>query len=176
MPKEYVLTSQLRAELKKPLGNLVRGSFEETSRKIKEITQKQNHVVIISVGDTVTRNLARGRIPQKLLIIDNKCMREDVRPFLLPAEKTIHVKNPQGTLTREAMDATREALKGNSSVKIVVDGEEDLLTLPAILFAPIDSYVVYGQPHEGMVIVKVTDEKKKEIAKILEAMEKGSKN
>ena len=40
-------------------------------------------------------------------------------------------------------------------MKIVVEGEEDLATLPAILYAPPGSVVVYGQPDEGSVLVKV---------------------
>ena len=40
---------------------------------------------------------------------------------------------------------------------LLVDGEEDLATLPAVLAAPDGASVVYGQPGEGMVLVTVTD-------------------
>ncbi|MGA8855944.1 MAG: DUF359 domain-containing protein [Candidatus Bathyarchaeia archaeon] len=62
--------------------------------------------------------------------------------------------------------------KGNSVV--VVDGEEDLLTLPAILSSPDKSLVVYGQPSVGIVLVRVTPEKKKDVTKLVEEMEKKS--
>jgi len=53
-----------------------------------------------------------------------------------------------------------------------IKGEEDLLTLPAVLFAPLDSVVCYGQPGKGMVLVKVTEEKKRGALKIAEKMMK----
>jgi uncharacterized protein (UPF0218 family) len=93
------------------------------------------------------------------------------KPVKLTTDRTVHVKNPQATITAEAIDAVQDALRGSSSVKIVVDGEEDLLALVAILNAPESSFVVYGQPYEGIVVVKVTAEKKTEIAQLLREME-----
>ncbi len=52
----------------------------------------------------------------------------------------------------------------------MVDGEEDLATLPAILYAPLGSAVVYGQPNEGSVLVMVTPEKKKQIENLMKQM------
>jgi len=103
-------------------------------------------------------------------------MRKNIHPIPLIADKTIHIKNPPGTITREALEAIQEAIKSKCSVKIIVEGEEDLLTLIAVLYAPENSLVVYGQPHEGIVMVKATQEKKEEVAEILKAMEKFSKS
>jgi uncharacterized protein (UPF0218 family) len=82
----------------------------------------------------------------------------------------MHVKNPRGTISEEAFTIIQEALKETARVKIVVDGEEDLLTLVAVLAAPENSFVVYGQPHEGIVVVKASPEKKAEVAVLLKAM------
>jgi hypothetical protein len=92
-------------------------------------------------------------------------------PDRLKAEKIVYIKNPQGTIAEEAVAAIQDALKSNVSVKMIVEGEEDLLTLVAISYAPENSLVVYGQPYEGIVVVKITPEKKAEIAEILRAME-----
>ena len=51
---------------------------------------------------------------------------------------------------------------------IVVDGEEDLLTLPAILFAPPNSLVLYGHWQHGIIAVEVDEEMKEKIWKIIE--------
>ena len=59
------------------------------------------------------------------------------------------MNNPQGTITKEAVAAIKEAIDKNEHTHIVVDGEEDLLTLIAVLYAPENSFVVYGQPHTG---------------------------
>ena len=82
----------------------------------------------------------------------------------------VYVKNPPGTITEEAIVAIKEALESPKHVHILVDGEEDLLVLIAVFYAPEKSLVVYGQPYEGIVVVKVTSEKKAEAAEILKAM------
>jgi hypothetical protein len=46
---------------------------------------------------------------------------------------------------------------------LIIDGEEDLLTLPAILFAPLNVYIVYGQFEEGIVALPVTEDLKEKI-------------
>jgi uncharacterized protein (UPF0218 family) len=56
-------------------------------------------------------------------------------------------------------------------VHVVVDGEEDLLVLVAVLYAPVGGLVVYGQPGEGVVVVRVTDAKRAEALGILKGME-----
>jgi GTP-dependent dephospho-CoA kinase len=173
---KYVLTPELRIELKKPLGTLIKGPSAATMKKLKEKAAKDNPPIVVSVGDTVSKNLYRYNFRPNLAIVDNKRMRRNVQTTELQATKIIHVQNPQGTLTEEAINATREAIEDKNSVEIVVDGEEDLLALIAIAYAPQNSYIVYGQPLEGIVVVKATPDKKAEIAAILGAMEKGSKN
>jgi len=58
----------------------------------------------------------------------------------------------------------------------MVDGEEDLLTLVVVLSAPEDALVVYGQPHRGIVVVKVTEETREKMWRIVDAMEESSKS
>jgi uncharacterized protein (UPF0218 family) len=137
----------------------------------KDMVEKEKPAVIISVGDTVSKNLEQNHVFPQLLIVDNRVMRRNILSIPLTAEKIIHIKNPPGTITEEALIAIQEALKSHCRVKIVVDGEEDLLTLIAVLYSPENSLVIYGQPHEGVVVVKATNEKKAEIALILKAME-----
>jgi hypothetical protein len=89
---------------------------------------------------------------------------------MVTAEKTVHVSNPQGTITKEALTAVKQAIDRNEHTHIVVDGEEDLLTLIAVLYAPENAVVVYGQPYTGIVVVKVTPQKKAQAEKFLKAM------
>jgi uncharacterized protein (UPF0218 family) len=170
----YIITPELRAKLKEPFGILVKGSFDQTMAKMREI-KSQNPPKIISVGDTVTKNLHDYKIPPDLAIIDNQCMRKKFQPTNYTS-KAFNVKNPQGTITKEAVETIKEALKSSEHSHIVVDGEEDLLTLVAVLYAPENSVVVYGQPYEGIVLVKVSPEKKTQALEFLKAMKKGSKS
>ena len=176
MAVKHCLTPELREALKQPLGTLIRGSFVDTMGRLKKMVAQENPAGIISVGDTVSKNLSENGFSARLYIVDNKCMRKSTKPFKLPADRTVYVTNPQGTITEEAEQAIEAALRKSERVKIVVKGEEDLLTLVAIAYASEDSYVIYGQPHEGIVVVKVTADKKKEIASILKSMEKRSKS
>lgn len=50
---------------------------------------------------------------------------------------------------------------------IVVDGEEDLLTLPAMAFAPVGAVLYYGQPNEGINEIDITEAKKQEAEEYL---------
>ncbi|MEM3769930.1 MAG: DUF359 domain-containing protein [Candidatus Bathyarchaeia archaeon] len=171
MSAAYVLPLTLRRKLKKPLGTLIRGSFEETIQKFKQIVDDEKPPRIISIGDAVSKSLVENGISLNLIIVDNRVMRENITPVPLSAEVEKRVKNPAGSITFEALNTIKETLEDNRKTKIVVEGEEDLLALCAILYAPENSFVVYGQPHEGMVAVKVTKQKKREVARILKAME-----
>jgi uncharacterized protein (UPF0218 family) len=62
-------------------------------------------------------------------------------------------------------------MDSDSPVRIFVKGEEDLAALPAIAMAPLSSVVIYGLPDEGAVVVKVTQDKKKEIQSLINKME-----
>jgi len=175
MTTRYLLTPELRKRLQKPIGTLLQGSPKETIRKLKDLTDQENPPMIISVGDSISKNLTRSNIFPELSIVDNKVMRRKIQPITLKADKTLYARNPPGTITDEAITTIKEAIKHNGHVKIVVDGEEDLLTLVAALYAPKNSFVVYGQPLEGIVVVKVTNQKKKEVTEIMKAMEKFEK-
>jgi len=171
MATRYRLTPELRKKLKKPIGALIQGSFNEIMKKLKDLVEKENPPMIISVGDIVSKDLTRNNMFPKLSIVDNKVMRKRIQPIALTADKTLHVKNPPGTITKQALATIQEALEHNRRVKIVVDGEEDLLTLAVTLYAPENSFVVYGQPFEGVVVVKATKQKKREVTEVLKAME-----
>ena len=170
MAVAYVVTPELRVKLKEPFGTLLSGTFSETMNKLKVIVDSQKPPKIISVGDTVSRNLHEYGVAPQLSITDNKSMRKRTRAATFRVEKVVRVSNPRGTITEEAIAAVREALVAAEKIHLVVEGEEDLLTLIVVLYAPEKSFVVYGQPFEGVVVVEVTAKKKAEAAKILKAM------
>ena len=175
MPVIYTLTPKLRIKLKDPFGSLIQGTPEETMDKMREMVEKEKPPSIISVGDVVSQNLHKHNIHPQLTIIDNISLRDQPMPKEAEVEKTIYVDNPQGTITQETILAIRKALDKNEHTHIVVNGEEDLLTLIAVLFAPENTFVVYGQPHLGIVVVKVTPERKSQAQEFLKAM-KSSKS
>ena len=139
--------------------------------KIKQLIQKQKPNQIISVGDVVTQNLTKNHVPIHVMIIDNKALRRGIQPIKAEAQKILHVKNPPGTITPEAWTTVQQALEQSQITKVFVDGEEDLLTLVAVIQAPANSLVIYGQPYEGVVAIKVTAQTKKKMQKIIDTMQ-----
>jgi GTP-dependent dephospho-CoA kinase len=171
----YTLTPELRAKLKHPFGKLIQGTPEETMGKMEILVEKEKPPMIISVGDIVSSNLHKSNIHPQLSIIDNVSLRKHLIPKEAVVQKTVFVNNPHGTITSEAILVVKEILNRKEHTHIVVDGEEDLLALIAVLYAPEDAFVVYGQPNSGIVVVKVTPERKAKAKGFLKAM-KSSKS
>ncbi len=166
----YVLTPEFRERFKQPFGLLLRGNSIQTMKQLNIIVNREKPPKIVAVGDTVSRNLHEHRVKPQLSITDNKSLRKTVEPVTFQCKQILRVSNPQGTITAEAITAVQDALRSQDEVHIIVDGEEDLLTLIAVLYAPDGSFVIYGQPYEGVVVVKVTAEKRAEAKELLDAM------
>lgn len=163
------LPENLRARLKEPLGELIPGPSERSVRRLRQILDSEKISKIVCVGDFVSRLLSELSIEFDLAIVDNKVMRQETGGHSIKSERVFRVVNPAGTLEVSAWAAIGEALKRPHSL-LVVDGEEDLLTLPAIMLAPHGSLVLYGQPREGMIAVRVDKSKKSEIESIVNEM------
>lgn len=139
---------------------------------LKALAEKEKPTKIVTVGDRVSQDSTDHNLSPHILIVDNKIMRKEIPPIPAVADQVVNVKNPAGTITDEAWSAIEEAMMRPQRTKIVVEGEEDMLTLVAILVAPEDSLVLYGQPHKGVVAIKTTAETKHKIQKIVDSMEK----
>ena len=174
--KIRALPPTLREKLKSPLGRLIRGPPNKTMLQLKKLIEKEHPSKIISVGDVVSGNMTKYSILPHLAIVDNKSVREPIKPIYMEANQTLYLKNPPGTLVDEAWALIKGALEQKLRTKIVIDGEEDLLTLVVVLCASEGSFVVYGQPQEGIVVIKVTRRKKEIVRRIVDAMEDLSKN
>jgi GTP-dependent dephospho-CoA kinase len=170
MSVNYVVTPEVLSKFQKPFGALIKGTAAQTMTQLKDNLKTEKPTKIISVGDTVSRNLSKHQIPTQLVITDNKSHRRNLKPLLFPNKTAVKIRNPQGTITKEAMVAVKEALDSTKEVHLLVEGEEDLLTLIAVLYAPENAWVIYGQPHKGVVVVKVTSEKRAEAERIFKEM------
>lgn len=161
LDKPLILKDNTRKKLQKIYGELI---GEEELKNIKGN--------IFAVGDVVTHTLLKLGIKPKIAIVDYKTKRgekiyEDVKDF---GEKIIKVKNPRSQITPELWNAVREAMQYNS-VKIEVDGEEDLAVIPVVFFADLGANVIYGMPNTGLVWLKVSNEDKRKVKEIINEME-----
>ncbi len=164
---KLLLPDALRATLTHPLGDV----WEE--KLLPSLFQRYAASLCITVGDMTTYTaLSRGVTP-RVMVIDHKVNRTPfmrLTPLLADmSKKTVRVKSGPGFISAAAMHAIHTVCAEPSAMPVVieVDGEEDLLTIPVILEAPLGTVVYYGQPRlpdvslkSGIVAVVVTSEKK----------------
>ncbi|MEN3035691.1 MAG: DUF359 domain-containing protein [Candidatus Methanosuratincola sp.] len=164
------LPESLRQELAKEYGILLAGSpGENAARAIERFMSKRPPKVIV-VGDFTLKSLIdRGFVPD-IAVYDRRTKRSGFRDIDLPPSCT--VRNPPGTITDEAVSAIKVALGSKGRIAICVEGEEDLLSIPAILLSPVGSVVVYGIPDRGMMLVEADEETKKRVKSVLDRFER----
>ena len=157
----------MREELRQPLGILIREEPPASIKRLQHLIQLYTPTVIIGVGDVVSKNLVTGDVDTKIVIIDGKTRRTEVGAGRYPGFQRIQLTNPQAHITEAAWEKIGTALSSPRRSVIEVKGEEDLLSIPAILLVPEGSFVVYGLPGEGMVVVRCDVEAKTHINSLL---------
>ena len=126
---------------------------------------------IITVGDRTTEKMINFGLIPSLQIIDGveKRQKRDLPKSEYVREFT--VDNPAAEITTQSIDVIKKALSMQGPTRLVVNGEEDLLVIPVCIYAQENAVVLYGQPNEGLVIVKVTPEIRNKTQSLLDLME-----
>jgi uncharacterized protein (UPF0218 family) len=182
-PRRYLLPEGLRRELAAPFGPILQsgdlvGALEGVD-------------VVLAVGDVVSLTLKTLGLTPALFVCDFQTQRGlPTGPGRVTAKDTarqaaneatlyelelgdwgelaFRVRNPAASITREAWDAVRLGLQHEEGpVRIVVEGEEDLLGIPCFLEAPDGAVVLYGMPNQGVVLVRVDAAFKARVAELL---------
>lgn len=162
-----LLPENLRAELKKPLGILLKDIDATKENILKNILSSS---FIISVGDATTEKLIKYGIIPSLQIVDGLEKRAKRELPAASVKTSLSCSNPAAEITSDSIDTIMRALRSPTPVRITVMGEEDLLVLPVCVFAPENSVVLYGQPNEGLVIVKVSPQIRNKAHSIMDSM------
>ncbi|WP_049979772.1 GTP-dependent dephospho-CoA kinase family protein [Halolamina rubra] len=157
------LPPELREAFKEPFGPL----YTDIDELLADAGEP-----IIAVGDVVTYHLREAGHEPHVAVVDGLTERaaisEEIRAGLEGAgEHRIDVVNDPAELSRDLLLSLREAVDAEADTLLVVEGEEDLATLPAVLAAPLGGSVVYGQPGEGMVLIEVTEAARAEMRDLL---------
>jgi len=155
--KNYFLPAKLRKELKKIWGIAIFGSRREVGRKYQKIIKGKNFKRIITVGDYCSPSLF-----SHVKIFDGKIERKKIKKT---PKFSFKVLNPPGTIQKSAWKVIGRAIRDKKN--IFVEGEEDLLVIPAVLLSPKNSAVVYGFPKKGVCLVEVSPKVKKEVKELL---------
>jgi len=161
------LPDNLRDKLKKPLGILLKDSDVTKESILKNIPIGS---FVISVGDATTEKLLKYGIIPSLQILDGLERRVKREMPLANVKTTLNCTNPPAEITTESLNTIKKAFQSSTPVRITVIGEEDLLVLPVVVFAPENSVVLYGQPNEGLVIVPINAEIRNKAQSIMDSM------
>ena len=161
------LPEKLRDQLKKPLGILILDN-EATKENISRNISKD--AFVITVGDATTEKMIKFGFDVSLQIVDSLEKRNKRDLPEGKVETILTCENPAAEITEESVSVIRKAFGMTPPVRIVVEGEEDLLVLPVAVYAPDDSVILYGQPNEGLVVVQVTKEVRNKASSIMNSM------
>jgi pantetheine-phosphate adenylyltransferase len=164
------LPQDLRTLLREPIGQVTQDL---------ESVRSDKTTAVIAVGDIVALTLFANHDQADISIVDFKTRRRELRGndevSLNALHPTLSAKNIAGLIETEAVQTIKQAmetfLQDGTKQTLKIEGEEDLLTLPAILLAPLESLVIYGQYDRGAVIVKITEAKKREIIALVKQFE-----
>lgn len=153
----FILPKKLRGKLKNIWGIPIFGKKNEIEKKFFDLFKKKRVKKIITVGDFCSKNL-----PSNVKIFDGKIKRIKIKKIL---KFNLKCKNPAGTIQSEVWPKIKKAIKENKN--LFVEGEEDLLVIPAVLLAPKNSLVIYGYPKKGICVIEVNERAKKKIKNLL---------
>ena len=126
-------------------------------------------MIVIAVGDVTAATILDEGYTPHVMIVDGITKRGAYeREFKANCEYLIY--NPAAVIYPESWSTIDTAIHRDKPSLINVDGEEDLLGFPAVLLAPDDAVILYGQPDVGIVWVPVTPENKILARDLLEQM------
>ncbi|MFP3909500.1 MAG: GTP-dependent dephospho-CoA kinase family protein [Archaeoglobaceae archaeon] len=175
------LTEELREKCSRPFGRLYSGNDVE----ITNIEEIQDYSLLICVGDVVSYHALNSGLRPHIILMDKKTKREfneeisDKVDRLSRDYEVVDVENPIGCVSADLaqkIESSLSRVNSGQKIKMVVEGEEDLAVIPLVCILPQNSLIIYGQPHQGVVALKVTPDKKILIHHILRKMEKVNGN
>lgn len=165
-----MMPEDMRSLLGKPMGKVLI-SDEEV---LKSFAVHKN-VHIVTVGDISTKRAMDAGYKPKLAILDYKVARkpyEELKGYDFTGFQIEQMKSGPGFISKHAHSLIEKWAQNPYPLVIIVDGEEDLLTLPAVAFAPEGSVIYYGQPGEGLVEVMTAEGYQKKAQDILDRFER----
>ncbi len=158
-----------RSGLRTPKGDVYDARDGPPEKRVVKRIKEESPKHVIAVGDVTSATILEEGYTPQVMIIDGITKRGPYeKEFKAPEDILIY--NPAAVIYPEAWSAIDTAIHNTKSTLITVDGEEDLLGFPAVLLAPEDSVVVYGQPDLGIIWVPVTPENKILARELLEQM------
>jgi uncharacterized protein (UPF0218 family) len=168
------LPEYLRRELSRPVGILVEGSdYREVAERVKNLILGRRNWC---VGDIVVKSMLSTNFVPDTAIIDRRTIREtyidtsDIEEIYARIGVIYRIYNPPGHINLEIRDLIESIYKSNKKTLIVVDGEEDLLSLAIIAYGSFGDAVVYGLPNRGVVVIYIDEDIKRKALEVISLM------
>lgn len=161
------------------LGEALRGHFQKPFGPILQTDDVRKHVkdtdLLICIGDHVSETAIDVGLEPKIIIVDFRTQRGDIDPELKATlsrygKTVLRVVNEPATVSNDLYVAVVQGLRLMGSVRIEVEGEEDLAGLPVFAEAPLGAVVLYGMPGQGVVFVRVDERMRNASRDLLERM------
>ncbi len=162
------LPDSIRDQMKIPLGILLP---DDHANKTTIQQHLSDNTYIVTVGDRTTEKMIDFGLIPSLQIIDGLEKREKRAPPKLENATELTVDNPAAEITPQSIDMIKQSFDMQPPIRLYVNGEEDLLVLPVCIHAPDNAVILYGQPNEGLVLVKITSEIRNKVQTLLDLME-----
>lgn len=167
-----LMPSTLKSALEKPFGVLLVSDEFEVQAK------KDGSDCVVGIGDKTVESLLTLGVGMKLAVID-RLSRRKPHPWsqdhetILESFSQATIQSGPGYISEQALawirqwgERSGEHSKGKTEL-LVIEGEEDLLTLPVAYYASVGTVIYYGQPGQGVVRLEVTEEVKNRAALLL---------
>jgi uncharacterized protein (UPF0218 family) len=125
-----------------------------------------------AIGDVCARDAAARMGNLHFIVVDLKTRRGPVAPddaLRSWGDRRVEVASPAEFVTAQLYNAVLDAAHSPRRTCVVVEGEEDLAVLPAIMHMPPGATVIYGMPNRGATAVRVDDESRRLARGFLEA-------
>lgn len=178
----YKLPETLRASLRYPIGKLFTGTARSAARNAKNYINENQPQITISIGDYCTKTLFDVNFFPEIVIYDGKTLRKKEIILNLSSYHGKYISNPPEWISNAVWEIVENAIKqiqsntsGKCRIAVKIDGEEDLLVIPAVISLPLGSMVVYGQPpintDEGIVVALITPSLKRLAQELLSKFE-----
>lgn len=129
--------------------------------------------ITMVVGDSSLETFIANHWPYDVGIFDHQRQRQPSTSNIIAAlTQTDPVHNPAGSIMPELAQAILQSCESGTKEPtprtIRVIGEEDLAAVAGVMLLPLESQIFYGQPNQGIVMMKVTEELKLTVRKVLE--------
>lgn len=155
------------------LGVRICGSEEYVTSKLLDLLSSCSEA--IAVGDFVCAKLVSSGYVPKVCVVDGvtrRVLAQSVSDKYF--SKVVRCVNPRSHVCIDAIEKILEVtrvLKPGENALVLVDGEEDLLALPAIARVSLGWCVIYGLPGCGVELVVVDQDIAETARRILSLFE-----